>query len=95
MCWPHGYALDALEEFGEEDGWIYFERGLIFVGLQTVIIIGEKCERNKFKYGDGEVGCVTDDPFGGVNKERDCMMMSQVRNDNLLTTSSTKFRSVI
>lgn len=35
-------------------------------------------DNDKTKYGDGEVGCVTDDPFGGVNKERDSMMMSQV-----------------
>eukprot|EP01127_Copromyxa_protea_P001984 TRINITY_DN11888_c0_g1_i1.p1 TRINITY_DN11888_c0_g1~~TRINITY_DN11888_c0_g1_i1.p1 ORF type:complete len:332 (-),score=63.00 TRINITY_DN11888_c0_g1_i1:147-1142(-) len=63
MCWPHGYALDALEAFGDS-----------FQGPKTVLIVGEKV-----KSGHG-ASCITDDPFGGVNKDRDSLMMSQVRD---------------
>jgi hypothetical protein len=65
MCWPHGYALDAVEEYGNlEDS-------------HTIIVIGEKCNFDRDMNGEGP-GCVTDDPFGGVNKDKDSQLMHEV-----------------
>jgi hypothetical protein len=45
----------------------------------TAIIVGEVCtNRSVLKNEDEAASCLTDDPFGGVNKNRDCVMMSQV-----------------
>jgi len=42
------------------------------IGGKTIFIVGDRTTR-------AEKSCITDDPFGGVNKDDDSRMMEQVR----------------
>ena len=63
---------------------------------QVVIIVGEQCNRERDKV-EGESGCATDDPFSGVNKDKDVELMHQVTfvNFNLIISQSKRVDATI